>query len=90
MNAKDRIYEKAAQVVAALAAEALDSARAQAPVQTGRLKNSISMRRSGTTALITADCPYAAAVELGSASRPPQPFMMPALHRARSQLGGLK
>lgn len=88
METGNRIHERAETLIARLAAEALEAARVQAPVKTGRLKNSISMRCEGGKASVFTDCPYAAAVELGSKNAPPQPFMTPALHSVRVKIGG--
>ena len=66
-------------------AAAMETARAVcgaaailAPVDTGRLRRSIRAEAVPGGAAAVADCPYAAAVELGGASCPPRPFMSPA------------
>ena len=57
---------------AALAAR--DAARAIAPVDTGRLRESICAQ----DAAVECRCEYGAAVELGSPGRAARPFMRPA------------
>ena len=71
----------------AAAMEAAERARAlavaAAPVDTGRLRGSIVVKKMVNGAAAAAECPYAAAVELGSARAGAQPFMSPALEGAR-------
>ena len=67
----------------AATARCADIARADVPVDTGALKGSIGVQRGGTyTASVTASAPYAAMVEYGTSKMPPQPYMLPAAHRA--------
>ena len=72
---------EAAAMDAAERARAL--AVAAAPVDTGRLRGSIVVKRTENGAAAAAECPYAAAVEFGSVRAGAQPFMMPALEGAR-------
>lgn len=59
-----------------LAAQAhRDAAQARAPVDTGRLRDSIRVDAEGSAARVVTDCEYAAAVELGTSKRAPRPFM---------------
>jgi len=74
-NFESRLRELACGRVLAAAEEHRDGARARAPVDTGRLRDSIRAESEGLTARVIADCPYAAAVEFGTKSAPPQPFM---------------
>lgn len=60
------------------AEDAARAAAALAPVDTGRLRGSIAARASGLSAEVSADCDYAAAVELGGQHRPARPFLLPA------------
>lgn len=69
--------------VAQAAEEAAEEACRRAPVDTGRLKSGIRARSEGLTASVSADCDYAAAVELGTSRRAPQPFMQPAAELSR-------
>ena len=70
-----RLRELAAERVRLAAAERCEVAKARAPVDTGRLRESIRAEAEGLTARVVADCPYAAAVELGTSRSAPQPFM---------------
>lgn len=71
----EEIVNSAAGIVA-------EGARARCPVDSGRLRASIHV--DGGT--VIADCPYAAAVELGTGRTPPKPFMTPAMWDARGRL----
>ena len=78
---------------AARAAQA--EAASLAPVDTGRLKESIRVKGQGLSASVATDCPYAPAVELGSSRSAARPFMTPAADgqraafvRAARRLGG--
>lgn len=55
---------------------ALLKARALAPVQTGRLRDSLRARRDGLQSAVKTDCPYARAAERLS------PYLAPAARRA--------
>ena len=72
---------EAAAMDAAERARAL--AMAAAPVDTGRLRGSIVVKKIENGAAVAAECPYAAAVEFGSARAGAQPFMSPAAEGAR-------
>lgn len=49
------------------------------PVDTGRLRNSISHAVEGDTAYIGTNVEYAEAVELGTSRRRPKPYLVPAV-----------
>ena len=70
-----RIEEKTIQHVRGAALAQRDGARSRAPVDTGRLRDSIRAEADGLSARVIADCEYAAAVEFGTGRTPPQPFM---------------
>ena len=70
---------EAAQAVCAEAA-------ARAPVETGRLRSSIHASAEGLTAAVRCDCPYGAAVELGTSRQSARPFMQPAADTERAEL----
>lgn len=74
-RAMEMVTAAATARVAEAAKEHCVRAKARAPVETGALRNSISAKADGLTATVTADCPYAAAVEFGTSRRAPQPFM---------------
>ena len=69
------LEELAAERVRLAAEECCEDAMARAPVETGRLRNSLRVELDGLTARVVTDCPYAAAVEFGTSKRAPQPFM---------------
>lgn len=69
-------FEKEAKQVVEQAAEtAAKLARDKAPVDTGRLRDSIESK--GSTLFVNAD--YAMEVEYGTANAPAQPFVRPAI-----------
>ena len=74
-RALERIGELAAGRVAAAAQERCRAAKARAPVDTGRLRDSIRAEADGLTARVITDCEYAASVEFGTSRSAPQPFM---------------
>lgn len=53
-------------------------AAALAPVETGRLRASLAVKSEGDRVILSCDCPYAAAVELGTSKRAATPFLLPA------------
>ena len=65
----------AAEQVQRAAEEYCAAAKSRAPVETGRLRDSIRAQCDGLSARVTTDCEYAAAVEFGTSKHPPQPFM---------------
>ena len=70
------------------ALECAEAVRAEAaglaPVETGRLRNSLSASAQPGGAAVTAECEYASAVELGTRSMAARPFLYPA---AQAQVG---
>jgi len=85
LRARRAAWEKAAAGAVRETAEAACAAAAElVPVRTGRLKRSLRViQEDSLRAQVTADCPYAVFVELGSGVSGPQPFMSPAAHRQR-------
>lgn len=69
------VRELTQQRVLAAAQEKCEAARFRAPVDTGRLRNSIRAEADGLIARVIADCEYAAAVEFGTNRAAPHPFM---------------
>ena len=51
------------------------AAKAAAPVETGQLRSSISVRSDGERFFVGTDCEYAAAVEFGTSRRAARPFL---------------
>lgn len=71
--------KKAAEAVAA-------QAREQCPIDTGALKNSISVSADGNSAVISANTDYAGYVEFGTSKMAAQPFLVPALINNRAAI----
>ncbi len=74
-KAMKRIEQAAQARVGSAAEEACAAAKRRAPVETGRLRDSIHVVQEGLTARVVAGCGYAAAVEFGTQNAPAQPFM---------------
>lgn len=70
-----QLEELAAQRVRLAAEECCEAAKGRAPVETGRLRDSLRVESDGLTARVVTDCSYAAAVEFGTSKRAPQPFL---------------
>lgn len=66
---------------AAIAVES--EAKKLAPVDTGRLRASITNSSDETGAVIGTNLEYAPFVELGTSKQAPQPFLVPALMNAK-------
>ena len=76
---KLRLDALARTLVRETADSACAAARSAAPVDTGRLRGSLSVQGGEMQATVRAGCDYAAAVELGSARSAARPFLLPAL-----------
>lgn len=80
----------AEEVVNNLGVIALKAARQSVPVDTGALKQSLNLEidKQGFDAVATIGTPldYAAAVEFGTSSTSPQPYLKPALEQARAKV----
>lgn len=76
------LCEAAAAGLAAGLEAMAETARENAPVKSGRLRESIGSEAqadgAGASGALYAGTPYAALVELGGASAPAQPFLYPA------------
>lgn len=70
------------QAAGAAADQAAQLAAAQAPVDSGRLRDSIAAAGDGDGASVYARCDYAAYVELGARAMPPRPFLAPGAQAA--------
>jgi HK97 gp10 family phage protein len=64
-----------------------DEARGNAPVRTGRLRDSIVVEKVMGGYALVAGVFYAILVELGTRFRPGRPFLMPAFTRALTRIG---
>lgn len=80
-----RLHAGARRGVERAAGAACAEARELAPVDTGRLRESIRYAAAGESASVTTDCPYAAAVEFGTSKAAAQPFMAPAAAGQRAE-----
>ena len=79
---REWIQAAVADQVNAAANAVCESAKALAPVETGRLRNSIRVRAEGGQAYVFTDCEYAAAVEFGTSRRSARPFLTAAVWTA--------
>lgn len=69
------VLDKTAEAVA-------EDARSEAPVSTGKLRDSIHVESEGNTRRIGTDVDYAVYLETGTSTSPPKPFLTPAMQRA--------
>ena len=83
---KERLYRGAEETVAEAAQAVCAEAAARAPVETGRLRSSIHASAEGLTAVVRCNCPYGAAVELGTSRQSARPFMQPAAETERAEM----
>ncbi len=83
-----KFSEKAiASAVSYTADIALEEAKLQCPVRTGRLKNSIACSKGNDKAVIFTNVDYAAAVELGTSRQKPQPYLSRGIEKAAKMAG---
>lgn len=77
-----QLLNKAEEALAEAAREGAEEtlllARRNAPVRTGRLRNSLAFHSSGLQSRVETECPYAKHVELGGLHSPAHPFLLPA------------
>ena len=67
--------------------ECVERAKELVPVRTGRLRDSIGMRRIGAGKIVVeAKAPYAGYVEYGTRYMKPRPYMRPATREAYKKL----
>ena len=59
------------------------------PVDTGRLRASITHEIDGLTGYVGSNVEYSRAVELGTEKQSPQPYLRPALHKNEKKIIGL-
>ncbi|MGE4164205.1 MAG: HK97 gp10 family phage protein [Vicinamibacterales bacterium] len=74
-------------VIAHELGQARDEARADAPVRTGRLRDSIVVEKIAGGYALVAGVFYAILVELGTRLRPGRPFLLPSFTRAVGRIG---
>lgn len=75
---KNALPEQIAQALEAIGLTAEGYAKDLCPVETGRLRNSISHARDDDNAYIGTNVEYAAYVELGTSRMKPKPYLRPA------------
>jgi len=81
------LTQAAQQAVGHAAEEAAGAARELAPVDSGELRRSISVRQiSPLETAVVAAAPHAAMVEFGTSRSAAQPFMLPAAQMQRARL----
>jgi len=84
-NVVDRIIEDAKAYQLTIADEVRDEAKALAPVDTGKLRDSIQVSNGDDTDTIYSDVPYARVIEYGTRATPAQPFFRPAVRNVGSR-----
>lgn len=74
-----RIEGSISEIIAAGADAVCNNAKSICPVDTGALRDSISVSAAGNRAEISANTDYAAYVEFGTSQMAPQPYLVPSL-----------
>lgn len=77
---------KAETILARTGAAIARDAKSLAPVDTGNLKNSISMTGTGLDREVSPTAEYGIYQELGTSTQPAQPYLAPALERNTSPM----
>ena len=85
---KKRLNETAKARLTETAEEACSAAKGFAPVETGKLQNSIAVWQKGDWLIVGTDCEYACSVEFGTSRRAAQPFMSKAVRAIRESRKG--
>ncbi len=81
-----RVDADISEALASAAERVRAAAQSMCPVDTGRLKNSLSCYSDGFTAAVFTDVEYAPYVEFGTSKAAAQPFMAPALIMAEDEI----
>ena len=76
----DKIGKANKQIISKACLMVERDAKKLCPVDTGRLRSSITHEIQGTTGRVGTNVEYARAVELGTEKQSPQPYLRPALH----------
>lgn len=85
----DDIGRKVGDLIQQAGQECQAEAKGHAPVDTGRLRDSITYEATGDLeATVSTDVPYSTFVELGTYKMAPRPYMLPAFEIAKSHLEG--
>jgi len=85
-EAPPKLERTSSQKLSEIAAQLRDDARAAAPVDTGELRNSISMSGGRDYRRVAATAAHAFYVEFGTSDTGPQPYMWPAADRAEQAM----
>ncbi len=75
---RNALYEQMAMALEAIGLSAEGYAKAECPVDTGRLRSSVSHARDDNAAYIGTNVEYAPYVELGTSRMDARPFLRPA------------
>ena len=88
----NQIVEEAERELEEAVKRTENDAKLMAPVDTGRLRNSIGHRKTGFAEFeVGSNVPYARSVEYGEMRRRPQPYLRPAVEKNWERLKeGLK
>lgn len=86
-NIAEHIQNSMSGIIAEMAQNVCDNARTLCPVDTGRLRDSITAKSDGNNAVISADTEYAAYQEFGTSKIAPQPYLVPALIALKDNIG---
>ncbi|MCC8160204.1 MAG: HK97 gp10 family phage protein [Oscillospiraceae bacterium] len=78
-KAASRIEESLGEIIAAGAEIVSECAKSLCPVDTGKLRSSITVSSSGNRAEISANTDYASYVEFGTSKAAAQPYLVPSL-----------
>ena len=79
LNAAQKIERDFADIIGQCAQIVCDRAKEICPVDTGRLRDSITAESDGEKAYVSANTDYAAYVEFGTSKTAPHPYLVPAL-----------
>lgn len=78
-NIADMLENSMESIILSAGESVKNSAQSMCPVDTGKLRDSISVSAEGNKAVISANTDYAAYVEFGTSKMPPKPFLVPSL-----------
>ncbi len=82
----ERLANGIEEIIGAGARQVCENAKTLCPVDTGALRDSISVECGETGADIVAGTDYAAYVEFGTSKMAPQPYLVPALIESGSSV----
>lgn len=89
-RAVELTHQRLGEALQTLAEEIVEDAKAVVPVKTGFLRDSISAQPTGDLQIeVEAGADYSGHVEYGTVNQPAQPFLTPAVEKARGRLPDL-